>query len=162
MPFANKEYEKEYKKVYGELYYKKYKDELLQKSREFYEHNKDRIKGRAKNHYMKNREDIIEKNKLNHIKKRKIVLQFYGGTPPRCACCGESQYEFLTLDHINNDGAEQRKSTNQWGGSNAYGWLIKNNFPDGFQILCWNCNCSKGFYGRCPHLSFDAQEQSMI
>jgi hypothetical protein len=29
--------------------------------------------------------------------------------------------------------------------------LIKNNFPDGFQVLCHNCNMSIGLYGYCPH-----------
>ena len=30
-------------------------------------------------------------------------------------------------------------------------WLITNNFPMGFQILCWNCNVAKGILGVCPH-----------
>ena len=30
-------------------------------------------------------------------------------------------------------------------------WLEKNNFPSGFQILCWNCNFAKGSLGKCPH-----------
>ena len=30
-------------------------------------------------------------------------------------------------------------------------WMIKNNFPKGFQVLCHNCNLAKGFYGKCPH-----------
>lgn len=31
-------------------------------------------------------------------------------------------------------------------------WLKKNDYPKGFQILCHNCNMSKGFYGYCPHV----------
>ena len=30
-------------------------------------------------------------------------------------------------------------------------WIIKNNFPKGFQILCHNCNSAKAVYGKCPH-----------
>ena len=33
-------------------------------------------------------------------------------------------------------------------------WLITNNFPNGFQILCWNCNFAKGSPAvsfKCPH-----------
>ena len=30
-------------------------------------------------------------------------------------------------------------------------WIIENNFPKGFQILCHNCNVAKGLYGECPH-----------
>jgi hypothetical protein len=74
------------------------------------------------------------------------VLNRYGG---RCACCGESQYEFLSIDHINNDGAEHRREVGR--GASICRWLKKNNYPAGFQVLCMNCNCAKGWYGMCPH-----------
>jgi hypothetical protein len=79
-----------------------------------------------------------------HRSRRKSVIEYYGG---KCACCGETTYEFLTIDHINNDGAKHRKEIRK----NLYLWIIQNNFPEGFQILCWNCNCAKGFHGECPH-----------
>ena len=49
------------------------------------------------------------------------------------------------IDHINGKGTEHRKKI----GFNIYPWLVKNNFPEGFQTLC--CNCSKGHLGYCPH-----------
>lgn len=83
------------------------------------------------------------------LKYRLEVLIHYGGNPPKCACCGETRYEFLTIDHINNDGAKDRKKfVNNYA---FYRWLIKNNFPEGYRILCYNCNCSLGHYGYCPH-----------
>ncbi len=72
------------------------------------------------------------------------VLNHYGN---RCTCCGENHIEFLTIDHINGDGAKHRKETN----GHTYKWLIDNNFPEGFRVLCFNCNCSLGFHGYCPH-----------
>ncbi len=48
--------------------------------------------------------------------------------------------EWLTIDHINNDGAAHRKEIGE-GGTNFYRWLRKNNYPLGFRTLCWNCNC---------------------
>lgn len=75
---------------------------------------------------------------------RKQVIDAYGG---KCACCGESNPAFLSVDHINNDGAEHRRSVRH-----LYTWLRQNDFPkDGFQLLCFNCNCAKGIYGICPH-----------
>ena len=71
-----------------------------------------------------------------------------------CVCCGESYYEFLAVDHIEGGGNSHRKSlskTNSVHYGDLYNWLIKNNFPKGFQILCHNCNLAKGFYGSCPH-----------
>jgi hypothetical protein len=60
---------------------------------------------------------------------------------------------FLTIDHINNDGAQHRRpSGRRMKGEKLTRWLILNNFPEGFQILCWNCNCGKSRNGGiCPH-----------
>jgi len=35
-----------------------------------------------------------------------------------------------------------------------HNWIIENNFPKGFQILCQNCNFAKGMIrnkNKCPH-----------
>ena len=76
---------------------------------------------------------------------RKAVMDHYGR---RCVCCGETQEEFLTIDHVDNDGKEHRKVVD---GARLYRWLMKNDYPKNFQILCWNCNVAKGRYGVCPH-----------
>lgn len=79
------------------------------------------------------------------VRLRTEILTAYGG---KCKCCGESTYEFLAIDHINNDGAEHRRKL---GSNSVYSWLKKNRYPEGFQILCHNCNVAKAFYGGCPH-----------
>lgn len=84
-------------------------------------------------------------NRQRRIDDFSAVLIHYGMV---CACCGESERAFLTADHINNDGAKHRRSINR---RPLYRWLVKNQFPAGFQILCWNCNCAKGRIGHCPH-----------
>jgi hypothetical protein len=78
---------------------------------------------------------------------RALVFTHYGMA---CACCGESTSEFLTIDHVNNDGAEHRRAVRNGKGS-LHNWLVANKFPDGFQTLCYNCNCAKYRYGLCPH-----------
>lgn len=94
---------------------------------------------------------IEEKNKIrivgkaNTRKYRDIVYEHYGN---KCACCGETHREFFAIDHINNDGNIHRKTIS---GTTISLWLIRNNFPDGFQILCHNCNMAKALYGQCPH-----------
>lgn len=55
----------------------------------------------------------------------------------------------MTIDHIKNDGSAHRKEV---GASSLYRWLRKRGYPrDNFQLLCMNCNFSKGRYGNCPH-----------
>lgn len=86
---------------------------------------------------------FIKKNRDLKIE----VFEAYGGA--KCNCCGEIIEQFLTIDHVNNDGAEHRK---QVGRSNVLSWLKKNNYPEGFQVLCFNCNMGKQFNGgTCPH-----------
>lgn len=76
------------------------------------------------------------------------VFNHYGS---QCSCCGENMFEFLEIDHINNDGSKHRKQINKYG-STFYGWLIENDFPEGFQVLCKNCNIGKHRNGGiCPH-----------
>jgi hypothetical protein len=52
--------------------------------------------------------------------------------------CGITDSDVLTLDHINNDGADARKYTKIGSGSCSYWFLKKNGYPDGYQTLCWN------------------------
>lgn len=77
--------------------------------------------------------------------KRQLVLNKYG---TKCACCKISVYEFLELDHINGGGTQHRNLI----GTNMVRWIIKNNFPPIFQILCANCNRSKGKFEICQHI----------
>ena len=74
------------------------------------------------------------------------VYEVYGSS---CRCCGETEPLFLTVDHINNDGAAHRR---QMGHKNMLLWLARNNYPPGFQTLCMNCNLGKARNkGTCPH-----------
>ena len=68
----------------------------------------------------------------------------YGGA---CACCGESVDRFLTLDHIDGRAGEAYRLT----GKKAWARLKRLGWPEGYQVLCFNCNCAKGAYGTCPH-----------
>lgn len=78
---------------------------------------------------------------INHYSKGKMC----------CSCCGEKILEFLTVDHLNNDGTKHRKKIGVKNGKGFYDWIIKNNYPEIFQILCWNCNWAKWRYKICPH-----------
>ena len=70
---------------------------------------------------------------------------------PCCRCCHKSSHiDFLTIDHI--EGRKNLpKEEKKLKGEKLNLWLKKNNYPDGFQVLCWNCNMPKGSFGQCPH-----------
>lgn len=47
----------------------------------------------------------------------------------------------LSIDHIKGGGNKHLKLIK----GNLYNWLIKNNFPTGFQTLCMNCQFIKRY-----------------
>ena len=89
-----------------------------------------------------------KKTRDHRVACRMRVLAFYGGTPPSCACCGESHLEFLVMDHIAGGGRQHRKTMKA---GSIYVWLEKTMYPSGFRVLCANCNHAWGIYGSCPH-----------
>jgi hypothetical protein len=96
-----------------------------------------------------NRERALEAQRRVNAERKKRVYEAYGGM--KCACCGETTEAFLSIDHINNDGAEHRRTVNR---RNFYKWLEENGFPPGYQVLCMNCNFGKARNGGvCPHKS---------
>ena len=102
-----------------------------------------RADGMCQSHYM---------NEYN-TKRRKIVISHYTDGSMKCTCCGENIYKFLTIDHINNNGSDDR-SNGIFSGHGLINYLIKNNFPEGFTVLCYNCNCGRATNnGKCPHKS---------
>ena len=111
----------------------------------YYTKNKDNLSKYIKKYYQCNCEKIKEQKRADRKSNREIVLKHYGS---KCSCCGEDMQEFLSIDHINNDGNKHRKVV---PASTLYRWLIKNNFPKEFQLLCHNCNWAKHLYGECPH-----------
>jgi hypothetical protein len=80
-----------------------------------------------------------------------MVLAHYGSV---CACCGESQPLFLTLDHKKGGGTQhrvalKRRTLQTWLRSQ---FLKKGRWPSGYQTLCHNCNCGRWRNGgKCPH-----------
>ena len=80
---------------------------------------------------------------------------------PCCNCCGLNDYlDFLAIDHVL--GKKQMDSvpelvkigySSKLKDGKLYQWIVDNDFPEGFQILCHNCNFAKGYprnNGKCP------------
>lgn len=89
-------------------------------------------------------EKVREFGKNDRRKVREKVFYHYGRS---CICCGEDRFEFLTIDHVDGGGSQHRQQIK----NDLYRWLIKNNYPEGFQTLCYNCNCAKKDRVLCPH-----------
>lgn len=171
----NKEYHKEYNqrpevkariKEYKKQYYLDNRERELERCVEYYQNHKEQKKEygrsyRQKPEVKKRRlESARQRRKENPEKLREYqhkrnqnirmeVIKYYSNGKMACKCCNEMELKFLTVDHINNNGAEHRRTDKS--ARTICSWLYTHNFPEGFQILCMNCNFAKGKYGKCPH-----------
>lgn len=134
---------------------KHYRKSIEYKNKESNRRKSDRLKNplKWKKIYQKNYQNRAEQERENSRKRRYILrylaLEHYSNGLIECACCGENNQIFLTIDHINNDGNNHRKQISSGG---LYQWLKSHNYPKGFQVLCYNCNMVKGHYGMCVHI----------
>jgi len=135
------------------------KPEVKAKAKEYYKKNKIERK-----RYQTNNAERIEKIRFE---KRLKILQVYSkrlsnSDIPCCRCCGENFHiDFLSVDHIAGrremDSELELKKlgySSKLARNGLMRWIINNNFPDGFQILCTNCNFAKGMKknnNTCPH-----------
>ena len=117
-------------------YYKAHKETILAKHKEYRERPEVKTRlSQARIHY--------------GAKLRQDMLDHYGN---KCICCGETIKEFLCIDHINGGGNAHRRKINKGsGGVHFYAWLKEQNYPQGYRVLCFNCNTSLGWLGYCPH-----------
>lgn len=90
----------------------------------------------------------LDKYKAWRDKDRRDTICHYGGV---CQCCGEDRLNFLTIDHINGGGTQHRQKLKTTAGNSFYRWLRKQGYPEGYRVLCFNCNCAIGLHGQCPH-----------
>jgi hypothetical protein len=81
------------------------------------------------------------------VRIKNDVMQRYGG---ECFCCGEGRVAFLTLDHMNDDGARRRKY-GEGGGGQLYKRLLREALDPTLRVACYNCNCGRRSTGVCPH-----------
>lgn len=115
----------------------RWRDANLEKSRELTRKSVDKFRavnpGRAR--------------EIAAAARDKLSSAVFGHYGSACACCGAA--DRLTIDHVDGDGREHRArlgNGNTWA---VYAWLIKHDFPAGFQVLCRPCNASKKTGTRC-------------
>jgi len=144
----------------------KHRARRLIAKRAYYEANKATISERQRQWRAKNAESIRARgvvwNRANPDRLRvyaqrtreRIRLQVLGRYSDGeicCACCGEHRLVFLALDHVDGAGNAHRRAIGHKAGLAFYRWVITAGFPPMFRVLCHNCNCARGWYGRCPH-----------
>lgn len=147
MPYADMEKAR----VYARNRYASNRDAIRARTRFLRKLRAKEINARQRERYYLNHD--LNKAKRNSYQKkffaklRREVISAYGG---KCVCCGETEIGFLSIDHIDGNGAAHRREIGL--GNTVYCWLKRHGFPkDNFRILCYNCNLARAHLGYCPH-----------
>lgn len=131
------------RKTYSQKYYQEHKDEFIARKRVYAQDSryKDHIKGYNLRYrqehklHLRQQKDLVRLEVLSHYS-----VEDY----PVCANCSILDTEVLSIDHANNNGTQERKDMG-WRGSGMYfyKYLKEKGYPEGYQILCHNCNWKK-------------------
>jgi len=110
-----------------------------ERQKKWREHHPERVTAYAKT------QSEIGKKRRRGIKR--LVMTHYGNGKCACVKCGESRLACLSIDHIDGNGAEERRELGLGHASSErfYSWLIKSGYPEGYQTLCMNCQWVKRF-----------------
>ena len=168
--------QKEHVREYNKKYFQEHREEIYAKRKErgyyerWYQKNKERISSYHKRYrlehgdtikayqrtwYRKNRDRLLQKAKKYQEQwydaLRAEVLSHYSTEGIiACIACGEERFPCLSIDHVKDNGAEHRRELGK-GGRNFYRWLKEQNYPEGYQTLCMNCQFVKDFRRRRGH-----------
>lgn len=89
-------------------------EKKLAQNARYRERNRDEIRVKGRQYHRRTRGSARER----HQESRLEALAAYGN---KCACCGEDNLGFMTIDHVFDDGAEHRREVGS--GTKFYKWL---------------------------------------
>ena len=118
----------------------KSKQHLQEYHRQYHQANRDKkiamvAKWAAENPGNRRQNALAYYYRLQHA-----AMTAYGGY--ECSWCGIDEPLVLCIDHVHNDGNVHRREIDA-SGAGFYKWLRDNGYPEGFQVLCANCNHAK-------------------
>lgn len=133
----------EKRRAYHAAYSKKWDADNIQRRRDINRvHDKKRAGSATR---VKQKADVRQRR---HIRERIAVIEMYGG---KCKFCPCTQYEYLTLDHVQGDGKQHRlEIASKY--RTVYDYLLRENIIDHtrFRLLCWNCHMALTRYNVAP------------
>jgi hypothetical protein len=91
--------------------------------------------------------EIVYDQNMRKKASRKVEVLTHYGPEHKLQCswlrCDVTDIDMLSLDHINNDGAEDRRKNAGASGDALYRQAARDGLPKGFQTLCFNHQMKK-------------------
>lgn len=118
-------------------YYRDNVEQILAQKSEYWLNNKSAIRTRTQAWRDRNKDVVAASTKRYRDGIFEAAVAALGG---KCVWCGEFEREFLTIDHVDNDGNSERRL-------GSIGW--KRRILDGeldaskYRVLCHNCNLGR-------------------
>jgi hypothetical protein len=109
--------------------------------RQYKDTHRQEISAKRRASYLVNRDRMLDQQRSHRQEVKAEVFKHYSQGQVVCAMCGESRSACLSIDHINGGGTQHLRKVGS--GSAFYWWLRKHNYPEGFQVLCMNCQYVK-------------------
>lgn len=111
-------------------------------NKKYYREHRAEHREYCKRYYHAHRQEIYKYlytyNPKYYRRIKNEVLGHYSNNSFLCALCGDDKA--LSIDHINGGGAQHRDTLRLNSSLQFYLWLRRNNFPDGYRVLCRSCN----------------------
>jgi hypothetical protein len=125
------------------------KEKDKQRKKIYRSNNREKIieYARTYNKEYRLRPGVIEKGKRkNKIRHYSIIGKMFEILGNKCAFCGQEDFDVLSIDHKNGDGAKERNGRN--GNHKILENLRKRGWPEEeikskYQLLCYNCHYAK-------------------
>jgi len=133
MPHQSREEYLRKRREYGKRYYQEHREEVDLKHKAYKKANIDKYREWGRKHA------------LAHNQRLKLeVFTHYSRGLPQCANCSERRMSCLSIDHKNGRARTEKMKTGLRGVT-FYRWLRTSNYPEGYQVLCMNCQWVKRF-----------------
>jgi len=147
MPWSNKEKEQEWyqrnkekKREYNRRWRLEHREQRKIYQKQWRQEHREQKNAANRQWYRGHRELANRIVKRAKDKLKLEVLTYYGKGKCACVKCGFNDVRALSIDHIKGDGYLHREILI---GGDFYRWLKKNNYPEGYQTLCMNCQFIK-------------------
>lgn len=120
---------------------KNHAKENYERQRVWVEKNKDHVKSYLAYWHSQHLPESRIHERSSYYKLKDTIFEAYGN---KCNYCGIDDPDVLVIDHVNDNGAEERRIYKSM--YSYFRRIIERGYPEDYQLLCQNCNWKKRLF----------------